>query len=617
MSATLASARVVCSHDSPIMWSSTAPGRGKVCRGREGPWDTGPMGTAGSHGAGTGSGAPTAALAEAPADTTDDGPAALDERTVLSAVPGPVVSAVVGLSYVALAQYVIWLNDPVNAGAGYWPAAGLTLVALLLLPVRRWGWVVGAVVVAELGGDAVHGYPLAASSWWAAGNVAEPVVAALLLRRLGHGARLAPLGALVPFLLAGVVVGPLVGAAIGSVGTSTVYDTSQVDVLIKWWAGDGLGVLVVAPLLLCFREPAVPGRSRLEVAATATAAVAATLVSFRDWSQEWDVVLAFLVFPVMMLASVRLGIRGAAIIGFVVAELANLATAVGHGPFNLVGDDNPHAVTVLQVFLASVLTTALVIATLVHDALERTSKYEGQRSVANAFQVAALPRRLPAVPGLALAACYAPAAADDALHVGGDWYDAFPLPGGATAFVIGDVTGHDLGAAVVMGQLRNGLRSLLTELRDPGLAMAAMDRQLAATSTDLTLATVVIAVYDEGCLRWANAGHPPLLFAPVAGPVRYLCETPNPLLGLGRSRYDTHRTRLDDGDLVVAFTDGVAEHRTWPLDDALAHLARLVATAPSRDPQPLGDRLLAHGLGGRRREDDACLVVIRRVHVDV
>jgi serine phosphatase RsbU (regulator of sigma subunit) len=218
------------------------------------------------------------------------------------------------------------------------------------------------------------------------------------------------------------------------------------------------------------------------------------------------------------------------------------------------------------------------------------------------------------VPGLDLAARYAPAAADDALHVGGDWYDAFPLEGGATAFVIGDVSGHDLGAAVVMGQLRNGLRSLLTELGDPGRVMAAMDRQLAATSSTLTLATVVIAVYDGGCLRWTNAGHPPLLLAPAAGPARYLRETPNPLLGLGRSRYDTHLTHLDDGDLVVAFTDGVVEHRSWPLDDALAHLAELVATAaPSRDPQALCDRLLTHGLDGRRRGDDACLLVIRRV----
>src|SRR5215207_10301371 len=92
-----------------------------------------------------------------------------------SAVPGPAVAAVVGLCYFALAQYVIWLNDPVNAGAGYWPAAGVTVVALLLLPVRRWGWVIGAVAAAEVGGDALHHYPFAASSWWALANVAGPV----------------------------------------------------------------------------------------------------------------------------------------------------------------------------------------------------------------------------------------------------------------------------------------------------------------------------------------------------------------------------------------------------------------------------------------------------------
>lgn len=103
-------------------------------------------------------------------------------------------AAAVGLCYFVLAQYVIWLNDPVHAGAGYWPANGVTLAALLLLlPAGRWAWVLGAVVVAEIGGGAFHGYPLSATSCWAAGNVAEPLVAAVLLRRFGDGARLVPL----------------------------------------------------------------------------------------------------------------------------------------------------------------------------------------------------------------------------------------------------------------------------------------------------------------------------------------------------------------------------------------------------------------------------------------
>jgi integral membrane sensor domain MASE1 len=530
---------------------------------------------------------------------------------VFSALPGPLLGAVVGLFYLALAQYVIWLNDPVNAGAGYWPAAGVTLVALLLLPVRRWGWVIGAVVAAEIGGDFLHGYPFAASSWWAAGNVAEPVVAALLLRRFGRGGRLTPFGALVPFLLAGVVVGPFVGAAIGSVGTSTVYDVSQLEVFLKWWAGDGLGVLVVAPLLLCFREPSVPGRSWLEIAATVAVVVAITLLSFRNWQQEWDVVLPFLILPAMMLASVRLGIRGAAITGFLVAELANLATALGYGPFRLVVDADLHAVTVLQVFLASALTAALVIAVLIHDALEATRHYERQRSVADAFQVAALPEQLPTVPGLSFGAGYEAASNDSALHVGGDWYDAFPLPNGSTAFVIGDVAGHDLPAAVVMAQVRNGLRSLLFELHDPSKAMTAMDDQLAAPVDPIPV-TAIIALYTDGDLVWTNAGHPPLLLVPSSGPVRYLTSQPNRILAVGRSRYDTHRTRLDPGDVVVAYTDGVMEHRARSLDDGLVHLAQLAEQATTRDPQSLCDLLLEQGLDGLRRHDDACVIAIRR-----
>ena len=534
-----------------------------------------------------------------------------DESMGLAQVPGPVIAGVVAATYLALAQYVIWLNDPVHAGAGYWPAAGITFVALLLLPVRRWGWVVVAIVVAEVGGDAIHGYPLGASLWWAAGNVAEPVVAALLVRRFGHGARLAPLGALVPLIAAGVVVGPMVGAAIGSIGTSSTYGTPQLDVWLKWWAGDGLGVLVVAPLILCWRQSPVIGRSYLEFASTAAAGVAVTLLTFGDWSEEWDVALSMLIFPIMMLASVRLGIRGAAVVGFMVAELANLATALGHGPFRLVGESSPHAITVLQVFLASALATALVTATLVHDAVERTRRFERQRSVADAFQVAALPERLPVVPGLDIAACYVPASRDSALHIGGDWYDVVPLDDGWTAFVIGDVAGHDLSAAVVMGQLRNGLRSVLRELRDPAATMAAMDRQLHAAPGN-TVATAIIALYRDGELRWTNAGHPPMLHASADGDVRYLGEGSGTLLGLGDNHYVTQRTDLAEDDLVLAFTDGVVEHRSWTLDEGFDRIAALGAGAASRDPDALCDLLLDEGLDGRRRDDDACVLATRR-----
>ena len=531
---------------------------------------------------------------------------------VIRRAPGPVVGAVVGLSYLALAQYVIWLNDPVNAGAGYWPAAGITLAALLLVPMRRWGWVLGAVVVAEMGGGAIHGYPVAASAWWSAGNALEPLVAALALRRLGRASgRLSPLPDLLAFLACGVLLGPLVGAAVGSVGTSLEYGRSWLEVLEKWWAGDGLGVLVVAPLLLCVREAPGPRRSRQEGLALAFVVVAVPLLAFRSWDSEWDVVLPYVVFPMLMWASVRFGVRGAAVTGFAVAELANIGTALGYGPFHAAATADDRRVAVLQVFLGTALTAGLVIATFVADSLRRARAYEHQRSAASVLQAAVLPDRLPVVPGVELAARYAPAFADASLHVGGDWYDVFALPSGATALAVGDVAGHDLPAAVAMAQLRNGMRSLLIETEDPAHVLAALDRQLVLSADDV-FATAICATYHDGVVTWSNAGHPPLLLASADGEVRLLDDQPGPPLGVGEPDYGVRSIPLAPGDVLLGFTDGLVEHRSWSLDAAFESLVSLVGGAPTRDPEALCALVLEHGLGGRPREDDVCVVVFRR-----
>lgn len=97
-------------------------------------------------------------------------------------VSGPVLLLGVATGYLALAQFVVWFNDPVNLGAGFWPAAGLSLALLVLVRLSRWGWVLAGVAIAELGGDLAHCYPLDATLWWTASNCIEPVVGATLLR---------------------------------------------------------------------------------------------------------------------------------------------------------------------------------------------------------------------------------------------------------------------------------------------------------------------------------------------------------------------------------------------------------------------------------------------------
>lgn len=291
----------------------------------------------------------------------DQGPAA-----GLVALPGPAILVIMGGVYLALAQFVIWLNDPVSVGAGFWPAAGVSLALLLLLPERKWPWVLGGVALAELGGDLVHGYPIGGIVLWTIGNVVEPLVGAVLIRRLSspRGA-LTPLSALVGFVVFGVLAGPLVGGTIGSLGTVLFADGVAATVWPKYVVGDGLGVLVVAPILLTLTERAV-ARSRREAFLLALSATVVTVLVFRNWDVAWDVTLPYLILPFLMWASLRFGLRGAAWIAFIVANIANWSTATGYGPFAIAGGME-HATTLLQVFLGITLTSSYVLASLASD----------------------------------------------------------------------------------------------------------------------------------------------------------------------------------------------------------------------------------------------------------
>ena len=118
----------------------------------------------------------------------------------LEEAPGPLVFVTVGLAYLGLAQVVMWLNDPVAHGASVWPAAGLSLGVLMLLPTSRWAWAVGAIAMAELAGDLAWGYTAGVSMGWALSNTTEPRLGAYLLRRFGN-----PRGELARHALAHVI----------------------------------------------------------------------------------------------------------------------------------------------------------------------------------------------------------------------------------------------------------------------------------------------------------------------------------------------------------------------------------------------------------------------------
>jgi serine phosphatase RsbU (regulator of sigma subunit) len=249
-------------------------------------------------------------------------------------------------------------------------------------------------------------------------------------------------------------------------------------------------------------------------------------------------------------------------------------------------------------------------------ALDNLHLYEQQRGMAAELQRSLLTD--PVQPDHAeIAVHYAPAVR--AAQVGGDWYDAFLQPDGATMLVIGDVVGHDTVAAAAMGQLRGLLRGIAYRGgAGPAEVLGDLDRAVQGLQVH-TLATAAIARFEPAAgdrgltrLRWSSAGHPPLMVLDPGGGVSVLAaERADLLLGVDPAApRREHEVMLSAGSTVLLYTDGLVEGRDQSLDDGMARLAELFAAL---GPLPLAE--LCDGLVQRLRpgapEDDVALVAIR------
>lgn len=211
--------------------------------------------------------------------------------------------------------------------------------------------------------------------------------------------------------------------------------------------------------------------------------------------------------------------------------------------------------------------------------------------------------------------------ATEAARVGGDWYDAFLQPDGATTLVIGDVVGHDTAAAASMGQLRSMLRGIATTGdQGPARLLSQLDRAITQLQLD-TYATAAMARFEQTPdeltrgvtrMRWANAGHLPLLVIHPDGTLAELSSWHGELM-LGVD-HRTHRTEsvvtLDRGSTVLLFTDGLIETRRRDLDGGMAELRAVAAQLAHLPLDELCDKLLAR-LIPDGHEDDVALVAIR------
>ena len=252
------------------------------------------------------------------------------------------------------------------------------------------------------------------------------------------------------------------------------------------------------------------------------------------------------------------------------------------------------------------------VATMTEDL--RSSRRDIQRYAEQAGFAAALQRsmltRLPDLSPLQLTARYLPATR--AAEIGGDWYDAFAIPGGGVALTVGDLAGHDIDAAVAMGQARNILRALAVDRSEPaGRLLSRFDTVLSQLMLDRT-ATCVYAQLTEHEDGWrvalGNAGHPsPLLI--TDGDARYLELPEDPLLGTGLTiSRTTTRVTLPPGARLLLFTDGLVERRGHDLTEGLVELHDAAVELSTSSIDVLCDELLRRLVPDPT--DDVCLLAV-------
>ncbi|MDI5904192.1 MULTISPECIES: ATP-binding SpoIIE family protein phosphatase [Streptomyces] len=262
------------------------------------------------------------------------------------------------------------------------------------------------------------------------------------------------------------------------------------------------------------------------------------------------------------------------------------------------------------------LLVAAQLAT--HSALgiDKTVLDGRQALIAGELQRRMLPRALPRCTGVRLASRYLPAA--DTARVGGDWYDAIPLPGSRIALVVGDVMGHDMASAALMGQLRTTTQTLAGLDLPPQEVLHALDEQAQRLGPDY-IATCLYAVYDPVSHRItiANAGHPPPMLLHLGGRAEVLRVPPGAPIGVGGVDFEAVELDAPAGATLLLYTDGLVESRlrdVWTgieqLREKLAVTAQL--TGPDHPPplEALCDEVLDM-LGPGDRDDDIALLAAR------
>jgi len=560
--------------------------------------------------------------------------------------------AAVGVVYYASARIGLTLSLVERNVTPLWPSSGVAVAAFLLAGRRLWP----AVAVAAFAVNLPITEGVLAAAVTAAGNTLAPLLAATLLLRVGFRRQLDRRRDALAIVFLGALASMLGSATIGT-GTLVVSDAISSDRLVSawsvWWTGDAMGVLTVAPFLLClplFRELS-PWSAMSWLEASAVLVVAGGVAT---WTASSELPLLYLSLPIVAWAAWRFQLRGAAPVSLMVCLITTRTAVNDGGAFAQL--TLFEQMFTLQTFNACVALTSCFLAALVsernqaatalasaavelenrverrtaelseaEDRLveEMQGRYEAQaqlnrsetnarqdHEIAETLQRSLLPDRIPQIPAVALAARYVPATAH--LEVGGDWYDVMQLSDGLIGLAIGDVAGHGLQAAATMGQLRMAVRAYAVQDPSPVSVMRGV-HQLVSHLAMQEMVTLTYLVYDPATrtLRFTNAGHPPpLLFG--GGHSKYLEDGVSPPLGVVEAPdFIETREHVWRGATLLLYTDGLVERRRESIQVGLHRLLREASGHEDADVDVLCDQVVSSLIEGDHIADDIALVAMR------
>ncbi len=256
----------------------------------------------------------------------------------------------------------------------------------------------------------------------------------------------------------------------------------------------------------------------------------------------------------------------------------------------------------------ALLTT---LSGLIAQALERARLFDAEHARSQALQRALLPRQLPELPAVTAAARYLPAGRG--MDVGGDWYDVIPLSADRVALVIGDVMGHGLPEAVIMGRVRTALQTL-SDLELPPDEILAHLNDLVCGLGDDSFVTCLYAIYDPttSICTVASAGHPPPAVVCPDGAVHFTRVDGDPPLGVARPPFEVSELRVPDGALLVLYTDGLIDSAGGDPAVGMGRMAELLRVLQAEGLDGMCDSLARALLpDDEQRADDAALLVAR------